>query len=172
MLRKQKEEVSKKLIEKFKNIDTAIFVDYKGLNVKEITHLRRKFREKNIDFKVVKNKIFEIVGKETNFEGVNKFLSGPTAIAFEKKGINKAVKVIIDFNKEGKIIFIKGGVVEGKILGKEETEYLAKIPNKEILISQLASVCQGPIRGLLYVLQSPIQKLIYALEKIKDTKKA
>jgi large subunit ribosomal protein L10 len=171
MLRQQKEKILEDLREKFKNSDTTVFLNYQGLTVKEITQLRRKFKEKDVDFKVVKNRLFKIVAKETlEIDKIEELLNGPTAIAFEKKGVNKAVKTILDFNKEIKPVSIKGAIVEGKILNKEQTESLSKIPDKEILISQFITICQQPIRRLVFALQSPFQKLIYVLDRIKEIK--
>lgn len=170
MLRNQKRKIVEQLREKFNRSETAVFVNYQGLTVKEITQLRRKFKEKGIEFKVVKNRLFKIITKEKNLGDIEELLTGPTAIAFENKGVNKAVKTILDFNKEVKPVIIKGAIVEGKILKREEAESLSRLPEREVLISQFIGLCQQPLRKFLYVLESPVYRLIYVLNRIKETK--
>ncbi len=168
--RREKELVVQEMIEKFTNAKSAVLTDYRGLNVEEVTELRSKLREAGIEYKVVKNTLAYLAAKETGYEGLKDYLSGPTAIAFSEEDPVAPAKILSDFAKEHDHLEIKSGLLSGDILDVEGINSLADIPPREVLLAQVARGMKAPISGLVYSLKYPINSLVYALNAVKDKK--
>jgi large subunit ribosomal protein L10 len=168
--RREKEIVVQELIEKFSDSKSAVLTDYRGLNVAEVTELRAKLREAGVEYKVVKNTLAYLAAKETGYEDIKEYLSGPTAIAFSTEDPVAPAKVLSEFAKDHENLEIKSGFLSGDILDVEEIKALADIPPREVLLAQIARGMKAPISGLVYSLKYPINGLVYALNAIKDKK--
>ena len=116
---------------------SMVFFDYRGMTVEEATQLRSQFRAAGVDYKVLKNTLIHRAAQESNIEGLDPFLSGPTAVAF---GINDPVspaKILTDYVKKAKKTEIKGGYMNGEVLDVKGVETLSSIPSREVLIARL-----------------------------------
>lgn len=164
----EKKKVVTELETKLKSSKAAIFTDYRGLNVTEATQLRRLFREAGVEFRVVKNTLTRIAAKQSGIQGIDQFLTGPTAIAFGFHDPIVPAKLLFDFAKANRNLGIKGGFVEGRVVGSKEVRFLADLPGREVLVSQLLRGLQCPLAGLQAVLQGPLRKLVYVLQAIQD----
>ena len=100
-------------VELLKNTQTGILVDYRGLNVAEDTDLRRKLREANVKYFVIKNKILERAIKEAGIEGLDDLLHGPTALAVSAEDAVAPAKILSEFAKDNEKLEIKGGFMDG-----------------------------------------------------------
>lgn len=145
-----KAQVVEQLKEKFEGSQATVLVDYRGLNVAEITELRKQLRENNIDYKVYKNTLARRAVEGTDLEGLTETLVGPTALAFSKDDVVAPAKVLHAFAKDHKNLEIKGGVIEGKVASLEDIQELSTLPDHTGLVSMLLSVLQAPIRNLAY----------------------
>lgn len=168
-LNKKKEEVAL-LKEKFESAQSAVITDYCGLNVAEMTKLRAKLREAGVEYKVVKNTLLILAADEVGIEGVESVFKGPTAIAYGIEDQVAPAKILSEFAKEYKKLEVKAGILDGKIISKEQVDDLANLPSREVLLTQVAGLLQGPLVGLANVLQGPIRKMGYALEEIRKVK--
>lgn len=137
------EEISKKL----RSSKSTIVVDYRGLNVSEVTELRKQLRDAGIDFKVYKNTMLRRATAELNLTDLDEHLLGPTAIAFSDEEVVAPAKIIHNFSKDHKALEIKSGVIEGVVTSVEQVQALAELPSREGLLSMLLSVLQAPIRN-------------------------
>lgn len=147
-----KKEIVENLKNDFLNANSIIFVDYKGINVAQDTALRRKFRENNVTYKVIKNRLIVRALENADISGFDpKLLEGTTAVAYAKDEIAPA-KIFTETKAELKKLSIKFGVVNGKILNSNEVETLSKIPSKYMLIAMLLGVMQGPASALVRAL--------------------
>ncbi|MGF7186889.1 large subunit ribosomal protein L10 [Desulfitispora alkaliphila] len=167
-----KQEVVADLTDKLKNSQGVVITDYRGLNVAEVTQLRAKLREANIDYKVVKNTLTKIAAKNAEVEGVDQFLEGPTAIAFSAEDPVAPAKILSEFAKAHKELEIKGGVLDGSAVTFEQVKELADLPSREELLAKVVGGMQAPISGFVNVLQGPIRNLAYALQAVKEQKEA
>lgn len=170
MARPEKEATVSEIQQKFAISKSVILADYRGLNVTEVTELRKKLREAGVEYKVVKNTLTSRAAKAANIDGLDEFLSGPTALAF---GINDVVipaKILSDFAKDHKKLALKGGVLEGKAIGLAAVKDLANLPSREVLLGQVAGMLQAPLRGLATVLSGPLRNVTYAVEAIRKQK--
>ncbi len=133
-----KQAVVTEIADKLKSAATVVVVDYRGLNVSQVTELRKNLREQGVEFKVYKNTMSRRAAEEAGFEGLNEHLTGPNAPA----------KVLHEFAKENEALEIKAGIIEGEVANVEEIKALATLPSREGLLSMLLSVLQAPVRNL------------------------
>ena len=145
--------------EKFEKSKLIILTDYRGINVDDVTKIRAELRKTDSEYKVAKNSILQFAAKEAKLEGLDELLQGPTAITFSYEDYVQPAKVLYDYAKTSEFYKIKGGVMDGKIVSIEEIEKLAKLPSREMLLTQLATVLLANIRNLAVVLDQTREKL-------------
>lgn len=138
------------ITQNFKDAESAVVVDYRGLDVAEITALRKELRDNGINYKVYKNTMVRRAVADVELEGLNDILVGPTAIAFGKEDVVAPARILYDFAKDHKELEIKGGVIQGEVAAVEQLKELSTLPDHDGLISMLLSVLQAPIRNLAY----------------------
>lgn len=126
---------------------STVVVDYRGLTVAQVTELRSQMRAAGIDFKVYKNSMTRLATKQEGLTDLDTQLTGPNAIAFSKEDVIAPAKILADFAKKNDKLEIKGGIIEGKVVGASEIQALAALPNREGLLSMLLSVLQAPVRN-------------------------
>jgi large subunit ribosomal protein L10 len=144
----QKKQVVQEITEKLRNSATTIVVDYRGLDVSEVTELRKQLREAGVEFKVYKNTMVRRATAETGLTGIDEFLTGPTAVAFSQEDVIAPAKVLYKFAKDHKDLEIKTGIIEGTVATVDQINALAELPSREGLLSMLLSVLQAPIRNI------------------------
>ncbi|MDI3533710.1 MAG: large subunit ribosomal protein [Thermosediminibacterales bacterium] len=168
-----KERVVEEIRDKFERANSALLTDYRGLNVAEVTELRKQLREAGIEYKVVKNTLTRLAIKDFDYsDELKEFLQGPTAIAFSYEDPVAAAKILSKFAKDHKNLEIKVGLVEGKVVDINGIKNLADLPSREVLIAKVLAGMQAPISGLVNVLNGPMRGLVYALQAIKDKKQS
>ncbi|GAF14834.1 LSU ribosomal protein L10p [Bacillus sp. JCM 19046] len=143
----QKQQVVSEIASKLKESKSTVVVDYRGLNVAQVTELRKQLREAGVEYKVYKNTLVRRATAEAGLTGLDEHLVGPTAIAFGAEDVIAPAKVLNEFAKKNEALEIKTGVIEGNIASADEVKALAELPSREGLLSMLANVLQAPVRG-------------------------
>lgn len=146
------------IAEKMKAAASIVVVDSRGLTVEQDTNLRRSLRESDVEFKVIKNSILIRAAEKAGLEELKELFVGPSAVAFSNEDVIAPAKVISDFAKDAEALEIKGGSVDGKFTSVEEINALAKLPNKEGMLSMLLSVLQAPVRNVAYAVKAVAEK--------------
>ncbi|MEG0256508.1 MAG: 50S ribosomal protein L10 [Vagococcus sp.] len=139
---------------KLKEAASVVVVDYRGLTVEQVTELRKQLREANVEMKVIKNGILRRAAEQAGLEGMGDVFVGPTAVAFSNDDVVAPAKIMNDFAKGAEALEIKGGIIEGNVSSIEEIIALAKLPNREGLLSMLLSVLQAPVRNVAYAVKA------------------
>lgn len=170
--RNEKQVLVEELVEQLGQAKGAVLTDYKGINVNKLTDLRGQLRKEGVEFKVVKNTLAKRAASELGIEDLNSHLEGPTAIAFSLEDPVAPAKAVASFIKANKMLAIKAGLVEGKVISMAGVQALADLPPREILIAQVVGAVAAPLSGFVNVLQGPIRKLTYALEAIRQQQEA
>jgi large subunit ribosomal protein L10 len=142
-----KQAVVGEITDKLKAAASVVVVDYRGLNVGQVTELRKQLRDAGIDFKVYKNSMSRRAAEAAGLEGLNEHLTGPNAIAFSNEDVVAPAKILNDFAKKNEKLEIKAGVIEGVVASEEDVKALAELPSREGLLSMLLSVLQAPMRN-------------------------
>lgn len=167
-----KQKTVNEIKEKFQRAKSIVLVDYRGLNVEEVTGLRKRFREAGVDYKVYKNTLVVRAVTELQDESLIPHLIGPNAIAFGYDDPVAPAKIISEFAKTHNQLEIKAGVVDGVFVDVEGVKALASLPPKEVLLARILGGLNSPVTGLVNVLQGNIRKLAYALNAVKEQKTA
>ncbi|WP_017473679.1 50S ribosomal protein L10 [Amphibacillus jilinensis] len=145
-----KKQVVSEIATKLRESESTVLVDYRGLDVAEVTELRKQLREAGVEFKVYKNTMSRRAADQAELSELNEALVGPTAIAFSNDDVIAPAKILNNFAKEHEALEIKGGVIQGNIATLEQIKELADLPNYEGLLSMLLSVLQAPVRNFAY----------------------
>ena len=142
--------------QKFEKAQTAVLVDYRGLNVAEDTELRNQLRKAGVEYAVLKNTMINLAVKDMNLDDMKPHLEGPTAVAFGYEDAVAPAKILSDFAKKNKNVTIKCGVVDGAFIDEKGVQSLANTPSREVLIAKIMGS-----------MMSSVSKFVYALEAIR-----
>lgn len=168
----KKKEIVDELKQRLARAQVAILTDYKGLNVAAINDLRRKLREENIEFQVVKNTLLLRAAEGTDTALMKDQFTGPSAIALSYEDPVAPAKVLTQFAKDNKALEIKAGVMSGKFLDFTDLKALAELPPREVLLGQLVGVLNNVPTSLVRVLAEVPRQMLNVLNAIKDQKEA
>jgi len=168
----EKKRIVENLHEKFSKSKVVILTDYKGLDVDSINDLRRKLRESQIQYQVVKNSLLIRASKDTDVELIKDSFKGPSAVALSFDDPVSPAKVLTNFAGENEKLEIKVGVMNGKVLDISAIKALSALPSREVLIGQLLSVMNGVPTGFVRALVDVQRRLLNVMMAIKEQKEA
>ena len=151
---------------------TLILADYQGLDVKQISNLRRKLREGGSGFTVIKNSLLKLAAVDTPALPLTEGLVGPTAVVHTDDDPVAAAKALHEFGREVKAVTVKSALVDGAFYDSDEVIALAKIPSKPELYAMVVGGLKSPITGLVGTLQSMMSSLVMTLKAVAEQKEA
>jgi len=136
---------------------TLVVAEYRGIEVGNLTSLRKKAREGGVYLRVLKNTLVRRAVVDTSFAGLADQMVGPLIYAFSADVV-AAAKVLQDFAKSNDKLVLKAGCYGGKILDKAGVQVLASIPSREELLAKLLGVMQAPVSGFVGALAALANK--------------
>ena len=152
------------LREKLNRAVITVATDPTGQSVNDMTSLRNKMRESHVEYRVVKNTLTYLAAEAANSVGVKEIVQGPTALAFGYDDPVEVAKVLEEYIRVNRsTLIIRGAVLSGRHLSREEVASLSRLPPREVLIGQLLGQLQGPITNLVSQLQAPMYRLLGVL---------
>ncbi len=148
----------------------VVFTEYRGLNMKDLTALRRQLAAVNTEYKVVKNTLYKRAAKPHMDIDFGNILEGPTAYAFLHGDEAAGAKALTDFAKTNKALVIKGAVISGRLYDAAAVAELAKLPSRDVLVAQVVGGIQAPISGFVNTLQGILRDFVYTVQAVADKK--
>ena len=169
-----KERIVKGLNDRFCRAKIVILTDYKGLNVEALNSLRRKLKQEDIEFQVVKNSLLTRASQNSDVEFIKDYFKGPSAVVFGYNDTIAPAKILTEFikEKENESFKIKVGVMDGKVIDSEAIKVMASLPSREALLSSLLSVLNGVPTSFVRVLNSIPQEFVNVIMAIKKQKES
>ena len=166
MLKSEKERVVEQLAERLRSTDTLMVADYRGLTMPEIDELRGRLLEAGARFTVVKNTLTKRAAEQAGTTKVLELIEGPTAIAFlEADGDPVAVaKVLSETSRAHDVLVIRGGLLEGDLVGDDAIKRLATLPPADVLRAQLVSAVAAPLTTVVGLFAAPLRDLVGVID--------
>jgi len=168
----QKAQVIAETRDDFERAKAAVLADYRGLTVHQMGQLRRKLAERGVVLKVIKNTLIKRAADEAGVEGLDPYLSGPTAVAFSYDDPVVAAKLMAEAIREFRRMEIKAGVLGKSAFDARAVRSLADLPSREVLLGKLVGTLNAPIQQLAWVLNAPLSNLARALDQVRLQKEA
>ena len=145
MPRPEKVQAVADIKERLEGAEAVFLTEYRGLTVKAVQALRRSLRDSGADYKVVKMTLAQLAASDAGVEGLNEYLTGPTAIAFAMRDPVATAKALKDFSKTNEVFVLKAGLLAGNFLTPEEVSKLAEIEPRDVLLSKIAGAAKAPL---------------------------
>jgi len=166
MLRSEKERVVAELAERLRSTETLMVADYRGLTMPEIEELRTRLLEAGARFTVVKNTLTKLAAEAAGSKDVLDLIDGPTAIAFlEADGDPAAVaKVLNETARARNVLVIRGGILDGELVGDADIKRLATLPPTDVLRAQLAGAVVAPLTTIVGLFTAPLRDLVGVID--------
>ena len=153
----QKKAIVEEVSSLLKDSGSVIVAEYRGLNVAEISELKRDLLKENAKMCVYKNTLVDRAAEACGYSDMKQYLEGPNALISSTDSIS-AAKIATKFAKKHENLVIKAAIVEGKVIGKDDVIALSKLPNKEGMLSMLLSVLQAPVRSFACAVKAVAEK--------------
>ena len=160
----------KELSDKLSRAKSVFFTDYLGLNVSDVTSLRKKFFDSNVEYLVVKNTLLKIASGQNKIDLGEELFSGSTAIAITYDEPVSAAKIIKSFLKDHDLPKVKGVLFEGNYLPASEFEKIANLPSKDESLVKIIVMLRSPVQNIVNLLNSPMVKLVNVLNGLRENK--
>ncbi len=154
----------------FSRAASVVLADYRGMSVGDLTRLRMQARGAGISVRVVRNLLACRAVDDTRFACLQDSFAGPTLVAFSYTDLSSAAKTLNDFARKHEKLRIKALSVGGKLLGPEEIENVARLPNREQALTQLMGLMLAPISRLAAALHDVPGRLVRTLAAIRDSR--
>lgn len=170
MLRTEKSATVDDIKARFARMSSAVFVDYTGMTVAEVTKLRNTFRERGIEYKVVKNTLVKrALGDAPYVKSLTKALKGMTAVAWSFEEPSAAARILKEYVKENEKLKIKAGLLEGQVLDAKAVEnQLASLPSKDEARAMLLATMMAPAQQFVMLLNTPAGNFVRVLNAKKE----
>lgn len=168
MVKQYKVDEVSSLVAKLHEKKNILLTNFSGTKVKDLNQLRRTLREKGVEYRVVKNNLFNRALKEAGYKDIDEHIKGPIAVAFTDSDLSDVAKVFKEFQREFENFSYSIGVMDDIVYGVREIRKIADLPSKDILIAQLMSLINGPASGIAMATNQIIASLARGIKLVAD----
>jgi len=170
MLRTEKVELVEKFEKVLSEAKGVYLADFTGMSVEVISELRKRCRESNVQFEVVKNTLMRRAAKTVGRENLIPYLVGPTGVATSAEDEVTPAKILVDFQKEFKSPEIKCGLIGENALTEADVKAVSSLPSKDVLLGMFMRTIQSPLSDFASAIQSPLRDLVGVLNALAEEK--
>ena len=166
-----KKEEKQQVIEEFIGVfgkPGVYLMDFKGVNVAEVTELRSMLRKANVSMKVVKNTLAKRALKSVGIEGLDSYFVGPTSVIWSQDDSIGPARILLDFIKKYNKGTIKAGLIDGTVFKEDSIATISKLPTKQELYAKTASVLLAPIAKFARVLNAMPVKFVRTVDALRE----
>lgn len=156
----------------FSTAGSFFVTDYQGLNVADISALRKNLRENKVTYVVARNTLLKMAAKQAGAPDVGEFFKGPTAVAFTSSDVSVAAKILNDSFKDKKLPRVKVFVVDNHVHKATDIQQIADLPSREVLLSQLVAAVESPLTALVGSIDAFFTELCRTVDSLAEKKKA
>jgi len=167
--RQRKEELVAKYNEALQQSHAVFLTRYQGLTVNQVNELRKKLREVDSSFAVVKNTLMKRALADSNLSGIDDMLEGPVGISFVHGDPPPVAKVLVEFAKDSKVLEVKGGLLGETFLSEDAIKELAELPPLDVLRAQLLGLIAAPATQLAGVVASGVRQVVNVVHAYADS---
>ena len=164
--------VKEMMIDQFRadldNAKSVLILDLKGLDAISEHKLRKHLRSKSIKMRMVRNTLARRVFSELGLEGLSRYLEGPSVAVWGGAGVAELAKEIATQVKALKKPMIKGGAVEGTVIGPDQIDDITKLPSREALIGRVISLALSPAQRVVSLANAPASNLLGQIQTIAE----
>lgn len=170
MARPEKVAEVQAITERIKAAQSIVLADFTGLSVLQMTQFRNQCREKQVECRVVKNRLARIACDDADMSVIKDHLKGPTAIVFGPESQVEPAKIVVEFAKDNEAMEIKGGVVDGQYLDSTQIVALSKVPSRDELIAKMMGSINSPLTGLVGTIHGVTAALARTIDAVAKQK--
>ncbi len=167
MNRTEKQHLVETLSEQFRAVNNLFLIDYRGLTVVDATELRRKIREIDGNYVVVKNTLALRAAKENGLEQIGAHLQGATAVAYHRRDVVGMAKLLTELSKSYPNFQFKAALIQGKVVPPSEIQTIASLPSREVLLGKLVFLLKAPLQRLVGALKAPARDLVLVMKQVQ-----
>jgi large subunit ribosomal protein L10 len=160
----KKQAMAAQLAERLSRSHLVVLTDYRGLNMKDLTSLRRGLEKAGAGYHVVKNTLLALALGQVSIQGLDRYLVGPTAVVFAYEDPINSARVLKEQVLNFPSVQIRGGWMEGRVLSADAVKALADLPSRPVLLGQVVGMLQGPMASLVSTLAGAMRQLLYVLQ--------
>lgn len=153
---------------KLETADAALLAEFRGMNMKALSQLRRQLRTTGTEFKVYKNTLVRFAARNAGIEGADAVLIGPTAVAFVHGDVSAAAKALRDHAKTNPALVVKGGLLGKKVISASDVEALADLPPRDVVLAQIAGLLEAPLSQMASLLEAVPRSFAYGISALID----
>ncbi|MBN1531401.1 MAG: 50S ribosomal protein L10 [Spirochaetes bacterium] len=158
------------LVSRLKEKGNFFLTDYSGVRVKGLSALRKMLREKNAEYKVVKNNLFKRAIKDAGLQSIDDCVKGPVGVAFVKDEVAEVAKILQNFKKDEENFSYTFGLIDNVLYNENQIKMIADLPSKEVLLSQTMSLINGPARGIAVGVSQIMASLARGIKAVAEAK--
>lgn len=168
--RSEKADIVAKIADRFRSMKAAAFSQTSGFTMEDADKLRAQAAEKNVDVFIAKKTLLLLAAKEAGIEIDASKIEGSILTAVGYGDEVSAAKLLKDLSKQKDTMKLVAGVLDGRMMSKEEVTQLASLPSKQELLAKLVGSLNAPVSGFVNVLAGNIRGLVTVLGAIKEKK--
>jgi large subunit ribosomal protein L10 len=156
----------------FESASSLFVTDYQGLDVADMTSLRKDLRDNKVKYLVAKNTLLKLAAQEAGLESLTEHFIGPTAVAFTDDYPAVAAKVLYESFKKKELTVTKVFIVDNELHTAADMKRLADLPPKDVLVAQVVSAVESPLTSLVGSIDGFFRELVGSLDALADKKKS